>query len=70
MASSAAEPVLPVGFDFTSPEVMVKGLPIEEFARLRRTEPVWWNAQDPANAGGFHDGGYWDAVKIQKQNHR
>jgi cholest-4-en-3-one 26-monooxygenase len=66
MASSAAEPVLPVGFDFTSPEVMVKGLPIEEFARLRRTEPVWWNAQDPDNAGGFHDGGYW---VISKHKH-
>ena len=36
MTSSTAEPLLPVGFDFTSPELMVKGLPIEEFARLNR----------------------------------
>jgi cholest-4-en-3-one 26-monooxygenase len=47
------------GFDFTDPNLLARGLPVEEFARLRRTSPVWWNAQDPDNGGGFRDGGYW-----------
>ncbi len=32
---------------------------MEEFAQLRKTAPVWWNAQAPGKGGGFHDGGYW-----------
>lgn len=48
-----------IGFDFTDPELLAQGLPLQEFATLRRTAPVWWNEQDPAKAGGFHDGGYW-----------
>ena len=47
------------GFDFTDPSLLARGLPVEQFARLRRTSPVWWNAQDPDNGGGFHDGGFW-----------
>ncbi|EUA57344.1 steroid C27-monooxygenase [Mycobacterium intracellulare 1956] len=47
------------GFDFTDPALLARGLPVEQFARLRRTSPVWWNAQDPDKGGGFHDGGYW-----------
>ena len=47
------------GFDFTDPGLLARGLPVEEFARLRRTSPVWWNAQDPDNGGGFRDGGFW-----------
>jgi len=47
------------GFDFTDPGLLERGLPIDEFARLRRSSPVWWNAQDSSNSGGFHDGGYW-----------
>lgn len=47
------------GFDFTDPGVLARGLPVEQFARLRRSAPVWWNAQDPANGGGFRDGGFW-----------
>jgi cholest-4-en-3-one 26-monooxygenase len=47
------------GFDFTDPAVLARGLPVEEFAALRRTAPVWWNDQDPDNGGGFRDGGYW-----------
>lgn len=34
---------VPAGFDFTNPEVLEYGVPIDEFARLRATAPVWWN---------------------------
>lgn len=54
------------GFDFTSPDLLVEGLPIAEFAELRRTAPIWWNAQSPGTGGGFHDGGYW---VISKHRH-
>jgi cholest-4-en-3-one 26-monooxygenase len=47
------------GFDFTDPGLLARGLPVEEFARVRRTSPVWWNAQDPDNGGGLRDGGFW-----------
>lgn len=49
----------PHGFDFTDPDLVERGMPISEFAELRRTAPVWWNAQEPGTGGGFHDGGYW-----------
>jgi cholest-4-en-3-one 26-monooxygenase len=54
-----------VGFDFVDPDVMQSGLPVEEFAELRRTAPVWWNAQKPGT-GGFTDGGFW---AISKHEH-
>ncbi|UQE76931.1 MULTISPECIES: cytochrome P450 [unclassified Gordonia (in: high G+C Gram-positive bacteria)] len=47
------------GWDFTSPDLLEKGIPVKEFAELRQTAPVWWNAQLPGKGGGFHDGGYW-----------
>src|ERR1700739_2325006 len=47
------------GFDFTDPGLLARGLPVEQFACLRRSSPVWWNAQDPDRGGGFRDGGYW-----------
>ncbi|WP_343599109.1 cytochrome P450 [Mycobacterium sp.] len=58
-----AESLLPPGFDFVDPDVNVKGLPVDEFARLRRTAPVHWVAQAPGKGGGFHDGGYWAITK-------
>ena len=45
-------------FDFVDPDMMQRGLPLAEFAHLRRTAPVWWNAQAPGT-GGFSDGGFW-----------
>jgi cholest-4-en-3-one 26-monooxygenase len=36
----------------------VDRVPIEEFAELRRTAPVWWNAQRRGSAG-FDDEGFW-----------
>ncbi|MFT4127385.1 MAG: cytochrome P450 [Gordonia sp. (in: high G+C Gram-positive bacteria)] len=47
------------GWDFTSPELLEQGIPVREFAQLRKSAPVWWNAQEPGKGGGFHDGGYW-----------
>jgi len=44
------------GFDFTDPDVLVAGLPVEQFAELRRTAPVWWNSQPDSI---FGDGGFW-----------
>ncbi|OBF68820.1 steroid C27-monooxygenase [Mycobacterium sp. 852002-51971_SCH5477799-a] len=44
------------GFDFTDPDVLLAGLPVTQFAELRRTAPVWWNEQPESI---FGDGGYW-----------
>jgi cholest-4-en-3-one 26-monooxygenase len=53
-----AEPNIPPGFDFTDPDLYSRRLPMEEFAELRRTAPVWWNPKQPG-IGGFDDEGYW-----------
>ncbi|MBP2473062.1 cholest-4-en-3-one 26-monooxygenase [Crossiella equi] len=53
-----ALPQLPQGFDFTDPDVYANRLPIREFAELRRSAPVWWNAKPPGR-DGFDDDGYW-----------
>ena len=44
------------GYDFTDPDVLLKGIPVAEFAELRETAPVWWNEQSESI---FDDGGYW-----------
>ncbi|MCH9667700.1 MAG: cytochrome P450 [Actinomycetia bacterium] len=49
-------PFLAPGYDFTDPDVLLNGIPVTEFAELRKTAPVWWNAQ---NETVFGDGGYW-----------
>jgi len=49
-------PFLTPGYDFTDPDVLVGGIPVAEFAELRRTAPVWWNEQRNSI---FGDGGYW-----------
>ncbi|WP_433547878.1 cytochrome P450 [Streptomyces sp. CA-294286] len=55
-------PVLPEGFDFTDPDVLHAGVPLPEFATMRRTAPVWWCAQTPGVAG-FDDAGYWAVTR-------
>ena len=55
-------PDIPPGFDFTSPELYASRVPSEEFAELRRTAPVWWNAQRRGSAG-FDDDGYWAVTR-------
>ncbi|MFE3262308.1 cytochrome P450 [Nocardia sp. NPDC059229] len=52
-------PSLPNGFDFTDPALWESRNPVAEFAQLRRTSPVWWNAQQDESSGGFRDGGFW-----------
>ncbi|MFC9663910.1 cytochrome P450 [Nocardia sp. NPDC127606] len=54
---------IPAGFDFTDPALWESRNPVQEFAELRRTSPVWWNAQTDAQSGGFRDGGYWVVTK-------
>src|ERR1700742_5191018 len=44
------------GYDFTDPDVLLRGIPVTEFAELRKTAPVWWNEQEESI---FDDGGYW-----------
>ena len=54
--------LLPEGFDFTDPELIGQRIPHEEFALLRKTEPIWWNAQ-PFGTSGYPDEGYWAVTK-------
>ena len=55
-------PQLPFGFDFTDPDMYRLRIPVEEFAELRGTVPVWWNPQ-PKGIAGFGDDGYWVVSK-------
>jgi cholest-4-en-3-one 26-monooxygenase len=55
-------PDIPPGFDFTDPELYAHRVPTEEFAELRRTAPVWWNAQRRGSAG-FDDEGFWAVTR-------
>ncbi|NUS45096.1 MAG: cytochrome P450 [Mycobacteriaceae bacterium] len=57
-------PSLPKGFDFTDPELWAARRPVAEFAELRRTAPVWWNAV-PEGVSGFDDGGFWVVSKLE-----
>ncbi|MGC7097847.1 cytochrome P450 [Amycolatopsis lurida] len=59
-----AAPGIPAGFDFTDPDLYAQRVPLEEFAALRQTAPVWWNAQ-PHNLAGFSDDGYWVVSKLE-----
>jgi cholest-4-en-3-one 26-monooxygenase len=56
--------MIPAGFDFTDPDLYAKRLPLAEFAELRRTAPVWWNAQ-PHNLAGFGDDGFWVVTRLE-----
>jgi cholest-4-en-3-one 26-monooxygenase len=56
------EPGIPGGFDLTDPDLCARRVPAGELAELRRTAPVWWNAQRPG-AGGFDDGGFWAVTR-------
>ncbi len=51
-------PPLPPGIDLTDPDLYVERVPLDELAALRRTAPVWWNAQRRGSAG-FDDEGCW-----------
>lgn len=53
-----ARPDVPEGFDPTDPGIYESRIPVQEFAELRKTAPIWWCPQPP-EVGGFHDDGYW-----------
>ena len=53
-------PFLPQGMDFTDPDVMLRGVPVDEFAQLRKTAPVTWSEQ---GASIFDDDGYWAVTR-------
>lgn len=55
-ASPRVAAPLPPGYDFTDPDVLVRGIPVDAFTELRKTAPVSWNAQEESI---FDDGGYW-----------
>lgn len=55
-------PHLPEGFDATDPDLLRDRVPLPEFARLRRTAPVWWCPQPPG-VTGFEDDGYWAVTR-------
>ncbi|WP_373283656.1 cytochrome P450 [Nocardia tenerifensis] len=55
-------PNLPDGFDVTDPDIYAERVPVEEFAELRRTAPIWWNPQ-PVEVSGFRDEGFWVVSK-------
>ena len=43
--------------DLSDPDLIADHLPLDEFAWLRRHQPVRWNPQPPE--AGYGDGGYW-----------
>ncbi|MCW2494100.1 cytochrome P450 [Jatrophihabitans sp.] len=53
-----AAPQLPEGFDVNDPDMYAAALPRAEFDELRRTAPIWWQAQ-PRGRDGFDDEGHW-----------
>ena len=53
---------IPADFDFLDPDVNLVGLPVEELAELRKSEPIHW-VDVPGGAGGFEDHGYWLVTK-------
>jgi cholest-4-en-3-one 26-monooxygenase len=57
-----APPSIPADFDFLDADVNLAGLPIDELAELRASEPVHW-VSVPDGCGGFEDDGYWIVTK-------
>jgi len=58
--------VLETGFDFTDPDLNRARVPHDEFAALRRAEPVYWVQQAPEARAGMSEAsgdGYWAVTK-------
>ena len=49
---------VPEGYDLTNPDIYAEKVPFDEFAWLRRSAPVFWNAQT-VQSSSFDDGGLW-----------
>ena len=57
---TATAPNIPTGFDPTDPDLCQAAIPLEQFAELRRTAPVFWIEQEPKAFAGFENTpGYW-----------
>ena len=57
---------LPQDFDFTDPDLNLARIPHEEFAELRRAEPVRWVEQQPNATAGMSEAsgnGYWAVTR-------
>ncbi|GAC1383181.1 MAG: cytochrome P450 [Marmoricola sp.] len=66
---------LPEGFDFTDPDRMLRGVPLEEHALARQTAPVHWVEQPQSARDGMEGGsGYWaiskhaDVARVSKDS--
>jgi len=53
-----AHPALPADFDVNDPDTYAVRLPVDEWAELRRTAPIWWQSQ-PRGRDGFAADGNW-----------
>jgi cholest-4-en-3-one 26-monooxygenase len=51
--------VLTDAFDPTDPVLNEDRIPLQEFAELRKTAPVFWVEQAPEARAGFLDNGFW-----------
>ncbi|MBS1838112.1 MAG: cytochrome P450, partial [Actinobacteria bacterium] len=49
---------VPAGYDLTNPDIYAAGVPLEEYAWLRASAPVFWNEQTQEDSS-FDDGGLW-----------
>ncbi len=49
---------VPDGYDLTNPDIFAQGVPLEDFAWLRKNAPVFWNAQTVEETS-YDDGGLW-----------
>ncbi len=64
---------IPSDFDLLDANLNLQGLPVEELAALRKSEPVHW-VDVPGGTGGFGDKGYWivtryeDVKEVSKRN--
>jgi len=57
---------LSTGFDFTDPDLNMARVPHDEFAVLRRSQPIFWVEQAPEARAGMSDtsgSGYWAVTK-------
>ncbi|MFL6025207.1 MAG: cytochrome P450 [Marmoricola sp.] len=66
---------LPEGFDFTDPDTMLAGVPLDAHAIARQTSPVHWVEQPQSARDGMEGGtGYWaisrheDVSKVSKDS--
>ncbi|HWM74334.1 MAG TPA: steroid C27-monooxygenase, partial [Nocardioides sp.] len=63
MTTTPAAPSVPTGFDPTDPDLCQTAVPLDQFAELRRTAPVWWVEQQPEARAGFPGEGFWAVSK-------